>query len=134
MSILLDTSAWIAYFRPAGWTELKTAVQGALLDGQMMTCCPVRTELLVGARDEHHFHRLDRLLSGLPQVRLTDSLWREAARLGLRLRAASVSVPLPDLVIAQAALAADAVLWHIDQHYERIREHSALRTRSFLAA
>jgi len=130
--ILLDTSAWIAYFRRAGWTELKTAVQRALRDGQVATCWPVRTELLVGARDEHDFARLDRLLSGLPQVRLTDSLWREAASLGHRLRAAGVSVPLPDLLISQAALTADAELWHIDQHYERIREQSSLRTLSFL--
>jgi predicted nucleic acid-binding protein len=52
--------------------------------------------------------------------------------LGFDLRRKGLTVPLPDLLIAQAALTGAVELWHLDDHYEAIREHSALRTRSFL--
>jgi len=43
-----------------------------------------------------------------------------------------MTVPLPDLLIAQAAIDGDLVLWHVDVHFEQMRRHGFLQTLSFL--
>jgi len=129
---LLDSSVWIAFFRPEGESELKAEVQRALRGGEVVTCRLVKTELLIGARDDRSYAELAVHLGILPQVPLSEEVWEEAARLGYSLRRRRVTVPLADLLIAQAALTHDLVLWHLDQHYELLRRFTPLRTRSFL--
>lgn len=129
---LLDSSVWISYFRPEGGQVLKRAVQQALRRGDVFTCQVVRTEILIGARDDKSFAKLADHLAAVPEVPLNESVWEWAARLGYLMRKKGVIVPVPDLLIAQAALAHDLVLWHVDEHYEVIRRFAPLQTRSFL--
>ena len=98
----------------------------------MRTCWPVRTELLVGARDAAGFERLRVLMGSLAELPCGAELWSKAAQLGFDLRRKGLTVPLPDLLIAQAAIDGEVELWHLDDHYEAIRAQSKLRTRSFL--
>ena len=130
--ILLDTSAWICYLRPRGWDDLKTAVQQALAAEQVSTCWVVTAGLLIGARDERGFTQLFETLRALPEIPVTDRVWEAAARMGYSLRRQGVTIPLPDLVIAQAAITGDLVLWHVDDHFEHLRRHSTLQARSFV--
>jgi predicted nucleic acid-binding protein len=130
--ILLDSSAWICYLRPHGWEDLKTAVQQVLITEQVYTCWVVTAELLIGARDEQGFTQLFNTLRVLPEIPLTEQVWEAAARMGYTLRRQGITVPLPDLLIAQAAIDGDLVLWHVDDHYEQMRRHGSLQTRSFL--
>jgi predicted nucleic acid-binding protein len=128
--ILLDTSIWICYLRPRGWDDLKTAVQQVLTVEPVYTCWVVMAELLIGARDERGFTQLFETLRALPEIPVTDRVWEAAARLGYTLRRQGVTIPLPDLVIAQAAITGDLTLWHVDDHFEHLRRHSPLQTRS----
>ena len=130
--ILLDTSTWICYLRPHGWDDLKMAVQQVLTVEQVYTCWVVMAELLIGARDERGFTQLFETLRALPEIPVTDRVWEAAARLGYTLRRRGVTVPLPDLVIAQAAITCDLTLWHVDDHFEYLRRHSPLQTQSFV--
>jgi predicted nucleic acid-binding protein len=130
---LLDTSVWIAYLRPRGDAAVKASVQKALADAAVYSCEVVRMELLVGSRDEAAFGHLEALLRGLGEVSIDEGCWERGARLGFRLRREGITVPLPDLLIAQTALDAELTLWHADEHFELIRAHSPLRTRSFLS-
>lgn len=130
--ILLDTSAWIGYLRPHGWEDLKAAVQQAFRADPVYTCWVVNAELLIGARDEPSFAQLFDTLRVLPEIALIPQLWEAVARLGYALRRQGVTVPLPDLVIAQAAIAGDLVLWHVDEHFEHVRRLTPLQTRSFV--
>jgi predicted nucleic acid-binding protein len=130
--ILLDSSVWICYLRPNGWEDLKTAVQQALVAEQVYTCWVVTAEILIGARDERGFTQLFNMLRVLREISLTGQVWEAAARMGYALRRQGITVPLPDLLIAQAAIDGDLVLWHVDEHYERLRRHGSLQTRSFL--
>ncbi len=130
--VLVDTSLWIRYFRPHGWEELKNEITHLLDQGLVVTCWAIKAELLVGARDERAFERLLTSFRPLEEVKITAEVWEGAARLGHGLRRKGFSVPLPDLLIGQAAIAAGAELWHADGHFERIREGSDLKTRSFL--
>jgi predicted nucleic acid-binding protein len=131
---LLDTSIWICYLRPHGWDDLKMAVQQVLTVEQVYTCWVVMAELLIGARDERGFTQLFETLRALPEILVTDRVWEATARLGYTLRRRGVTIPLPDLVIAQAAITGDLTLWHVDDHFEHLRRHSTLQTQSFVPA
>jgi predicted nucleic acid-binding protein len=131
--ILLDSSVWICYLRPHGWEEIKATVRQAFVAEQVYTCWVVKAEILIGARDEPGFAQLSETLRVLPEIPVTDRVWEAAARLGYTSRRQGVTVPLPDLVIAQAAITGDLVLWHVDDHFEHLRRHSPLQTRSFLS-
>jgi predicted nucleic acid-binding protein len=130
--ILLDTSTWICYLRPHGWDDLKLAVQQVLTGEQVYTCWVVMAELLIGARDERGFTQLFDTLSALPEIPVTDQVWQAAARLGYTVRRRGITIPLPDLVIAQAAITGDLTLWHVDDHFEHLRRHTTLQTHSFV--
>jgi len=126
--MLADTSAWVRYLRPRGSDDLKVAMREALAREQVATCWVIRTELLVGAKDQNAFDVLLEALRGISDVPITEELWELAARLGYGLRKQGLLVPLPDLLIAQCAISSGRVLWHTDQGFERITEHSSLRT------
>ncbi|MBC7217795.1 MAG: PIN domain-containing protein [Candidatus Caldatribacterium sp.] len=87
---------------------------------------------MVGARDDEAFERLSADLEALEEVPITPEVWLEAARLGYILRRKGIIVPLPDLLIAQVAIAEKLWLWHADEHFERIKEVAPLETRSFV--
>jgi len=130
--VLVDTSLWVRYFQPAGWEELKEELTRLMDQGSLLTCWVVKAELLSGAKNEGSFDHLSESLRGLDEVALTLEVWEGAARLGHNLGLKGFSVPLPDLLIAQAAAAAHAELWHADAHFDRIVEVSRLKARSFL--
>jgi len=132
--VLLDTSAWIAFFAPIGHEVLKAEVRKALNEERVFTCTVVRTELLVGARDRVAFKKLDELLRALPQAPMDDELWSRAAALGFALRKKGRSMPLPDLLVAEVCRSRSLELWHLDDHYEAMREQVQFSTRSFLGA
>ncbi len=131
-NILFDSSVWICYLRPKGCAYLKAAVQLAFGEEHVHTCPVVKAEVLIGTRDEAGFSRLVGSFRALPDVTITDHAWEAATRLGYTLRRQGVTIPLTDLVIAQAAIENELVLWHVDDHFERIRVSSSLQTRSFL--
>lgn len=132
--VLLDSSVWVCYLRPSGWDDLKAEVRQVLAQGQVYSCWPVMAELLIGARgDEGFVHLLD-VLKVLPQAPITEQVWQNAVRLGHTMRSQGFTVPLPDLLIAQSAIENSLTLWHLDAHFEHVRQFSSLRTSSFLAA
>ncbi len=130
--VLLDTSAWIAFFSPKGHKELKSEVQDALDAERVHACSVVVCELLVGARDRSAFAKLSELLNALPDVPIDRDVWKRAASLGFSLRKQGQSVPLPDLLIAEACRLHSLELWHLDAHYEAIGDEAAFQTRSLL--
>jgi predicted nucleic acid-binding protein len=129
---LLDTSVWIHYLRFDGQQELKTAVKNALIEGRVLSCSVVRTEILVGSRDEKSFAKLSEHFEAVPDISIDATVWEGAARLGYTLRKKGITIPLPDLLIAEAAMQREAVLWHVDNHFEEICTIVPFHTRSFL--
>lgn len=130
-AVLVNSSAWVGYFKPRSWGKLKAAVEEALVAGRVYTCWVVKAELLVGARDEGSFEKLLDRLRALPDIPIDDEIWGKASRLGFTLRKAGLTVPLPDLLVAQAALAGGLEVWHIDEHFDLISRATTLRARAF---
>jgi tRNA(fMet)-specific endonuclease VapC len=130
-SVLLDTSAWIAYFSREGHQALKEDVREALASGCVYTCAVVKTELLVGARDPKAFDKLDSLLRALPEAPVDALCWQKAAQTGFALRRKGRSIPLPDLLIAEACRRLSLELWHLDMHYDQIAKLLRIRQRHY---
>jgi len=84
---------------------------------------------LVGARDEEAFEQLCRDLEEIP---ITKEVWLGAASLDIPCGANGITVPLPDLLIAQVAIAEKLELWHADEHFEEIKRVVPFETKVFM--
>jgi predicted nucleic acid-binding protein len=118
--VLIDTSAWVEALRLGGDTTTRAAVTEATVDGRAAICEPVLLELWNGAgsaRDRDLLRGLERDLTALAT---TQEVWALARGLASRCRAAGVTVPAIDLLIAAHARHHGADLLHRDRHFDQI--------------
>ncbi|MGO9751835.1 MAG: PIN domain-containing protein [Solirubrobacteraceae bacterium] len=130
--LLADKSAW----ERAADARVREEWTEALVSGRIVTCLPVRYELLFSARDAESFVALEGRLAALRDVALTASVQRAAmaaqrdlAELGpLHHR-----VPLPDLLIATVAQEHGLVVVHEDRHFETLQRVLSFTAHRLLA-
>jgi hypothetical protein len=114
--ILVDTSVVIDYARG------KDAKLVSLLPTLPVAVCGiVRAELLYGSRDPGDRPALLTLLNTFQQVPIPDSMWDIVGDHLAALRAAGITVPFQDVVIATLAIANDIELWTRDAQYAMIQ-------------
>lgn len=130
---LVDTSVWIEALRPGGRPEIVAWLREALLREVVVLAPPVKTEILLGARDEKQYTELARTLGALPLLEENHGIWEGAASLGFRLRQQGLNIPVVDLLIASWGLNHSCTLVHRDRHFTLIAEKvSGLATMSLL--
>ena len=120
---LIDTSAWIEFFRPKGDARVKALVRDLMTLKEAAYTCPVAFELLSGARKEE----LNDLKTGLDlatRIVLCSEHWDLAGSSNAALRAGGFKLPSSDLLIATVAHAQHLPLLAKDAHFEIIRKHS----------
>ena len=120
---LIDTSAWIEFFRPKGDPHVKALVRDLMPIKEAAYTCPVAFELLSGARKEE----LNDLRTGLDlatRILLRPEHWDLAGSSNAALRASGINLPASDLLIATVAHAQHLPLLAKDAHFVTIREHS----------
>lgn len=100
--ILVDTSAWIAFFRDRG--PAAGVVDQALEDDEVALCGPVLTELRRGFTTASELNKTLPLLSACHQLSQPADLWDEAGDLGFALARRGITVRTLDLLIATHAL------------------------------
>ena len=118
--VLVDTSAWIHFLRPDGDVANRAKVAAHLAAGTARWCPIVRLELWNGAggdREKKVLREFERLI---PELAITTEVWNEACDLARRCRAAGVSVPASDVLIAACARHHGARLEHTDSDFDRI--------------
>ena len=115
--ILVDTSAWVAFFRNQG--SVAGSVDAALETGEAAVCGPVVTEIRRGLRP-HERARVLPLLAALPLLDQPDDLWVTAGVLGSHLSRQGVTVKTLDLLIATYALASRVPLLTTDADFRAI--------------
>ena len=120
---LIDTSAWIEFFRPKGDPLIKACVRDLLSIKQAAYTCPVAFELFTGARKEE----MTDLRTGLDlasRIAMLPEHWDLAGSLNAMLRAKGINLPASDLLIATVARSVKMPLLAKDAHFETIREHA----------
>ena len=100
--ILVDTSAWIAFFRDRG--PAAGVVDQALEDDEAALCGPVLTELRRGFKSGADRNKTLSLFSACHQLVQPADLWDEAGDLGFALARKGITVRSLDLLIATYAL------------------------------
>lgn len=126
--ILVDTSAWIDFFRnkptaPAEWLDRNLGVEGLIVGDLILA------EVLQGFKHDRGFNEARRLLGRLEQVQVAGvDLAVQAARNYRKLRSLGVTVRgTVDVLIATRCLANGLRLLHNDRDFDAFEKHLALR-------
>ena len=124
--VLIDSSAWISHLTDQA--RLPARIVDELLRTQRVACnVLIRLEVLTGARDNAQYAKLQDAFQGLPQLPLSDAVWRRAERMRFWLRRAGHVIPVPDVVIASCAIVHDCELLHTDRHFDIVARTTALK-------
>lgn len=117
--ILVDTSAWVEFFRGRG--GLAPRLDELLLDNEVALCGPILTELRRGLRSPLERRKVLPLLDGCHLLESPPELWVEAGDLGYYLARRGVSARTLDLLIATHSLAHSVPLLTRDSDFEAMR-------------
>ena len=132
--ILIDTSAWIEYFRATG-SAAAVEVRRLLSEeaDQAAMCEPVAMEILSGASDDSTYAKLERLVNGLPSLTIDTALdFRVAAQMYRGARRAGRTIrSINDCLIAAVAIRHNARIVHRDSDFEVIASMTSLIATSF---
>jgi tRNA(fMet)-specific endonuclease VapC len=113
--ILVDTSAWIEFFR--GRDPVAGMVDNALATNDAAVCGPVETELRRGLLDDRERKRVLPLIGACHSLREPEDLWTEAGELGFRLRRRGITPKTLDLLIATYALSHSSAVLTTDKDF-----------------
>ena len=128
--ILVDSSAWIEYYRRGGSRKVRDAVFSAIRDNRAATNGVILVEVVAYAARDADSANVRSDLSGCHWLELATPVFELAVAMGRTLRTRGITVPATDLIIAASARLAGADLLHLDAHYELIAQHQPLVTRS----
>ncbi|MFT3989777.1 MAG: PIN domain-containing protein [Luteolibacter sp.] len=120
---LIDTSAWIEFFRAKGDPQIKSRVADLVSLHSAAYTCPVRYELMLGAKS-HEIADLETGLSFATRISITSDHWDEASKIGASLRLKGFNFPALDLLIATVAHAEKLPLLARDAHFTTIRDQA----------
>lgn len=123
MSVAVDTSVWVDYFRGDGSAELE-----ALLNDGLVVLPPiVAAELLSAPLSRAERASVVDLLANLPLCPTPLSHWLGVGQLRMRLQRSGLSVSTPDAHVAQCALEAKGQVWSLDGVFANVARLSELR-------
>ncbi len=118
--ILIDTSAWIEFFR--GRQPLSSRVDAAIADNDAAYCGPIDAEIRRGLIHERDRRQVLTLLQGCHFLSQPDGLWLEAGDIGFALRKSGVTCKTMDLLIAAYALAHSVPLLTKDKDFAAMQK------------
>ena len=123
VGLVVDTSAWIEFFRGREIPLL----EDALALGSVVLPPVVVAELVSGVRGKADRAALVDLLEDLPLHETARDHWVRVGELRLALARKSLTVSTPDAHVAQCALDRDAPLLTRDRVFAKIARHAPLR-------
>ena len=132
--LLIDTSAWIEYFRATG-SPAAVEVRRLLTEqlNRVMMCEPIAMEILSGALDEDRYTRLEQLVNALPSLRIDQAVdFRTAAAIYRSARRGGRTVRnITDCLISAVAIRHGATVIHRDADYDVIAAITTLEAQSW---
>ena len=124
--VIIDTSAWVEFFRRDGDPRVKLAVKGLLDAFEGALCGPVEMEFLGGARPGE-MKAIKTWFDIAPYARNNQEIWRMAATNFSKLKAAGFTIPWNDILIASIAIEKKVTVYAHDKHFPVMAEHLGLR-------
>lgn len=119
MIYLADKSALARASTPAVAERLDPLSEA----NQLATCAMVELEILYSARNRAEYDRLWDWVRGLRRAQINEDTFRMAIAIQAQLaNTGRHRRPIPDLIIAAAALQADLTVLHYDKDFEIIAE------------
>jgi predicted nucleic acid-binding protein len=125
--VLVDSSAWLEFFKPAGKPLFKEVVAGLLKEMTIVIPGIVKVEILRGSRSHQEYKMLDSLLNGVQYLSVTEMFWARLSSFNYDLSRQGVNVPLPDAYIALLAIENELELLHYDRHFDLIAGKTKLK-------
>lgn len=117
--VLVDTSAWIEFFRHPHSTP--AAVVENLLDrDSVCTTGVIVAELLQGTQSPKESATLIARFQPIDRLEVTFDLFVAAGELASALRRRGAILPLTDLIVAVVAHANGCSVYTLDSHFDRI--------------
>ncbi len=117
--VLIDTFAWIEYFR--GSTEIARIVHDKKLHQACITG-PIITELIQGLKTESEKGALASALDSIHRLSINDQDWIVAGKKGAVLRKKGITMPLADLIIYTIAFKNNCSIYTADKHFQMIND------------
>lgn len=122
-ALVVDTSAWISYFKGQENEDLDLALR----EGRVYLPSIVIAELLSGKIKPHLRLQLQEFLSELPICDASFNHWVKVGELRAKLLAKGFSISTPDAHIAQCALDLKCYLLSEDKIFNKIAKTTGLR-------
>ena len=119
MNVLIDTSAWIDFFRDSSGAVGDMVAELIRLDRAYLTG-PVMAELLHGARGKQEATQLDDVFVTIPILDVSLEDWVTTGTALHALRKKGVSVPLTDVLIASVAQRNKMAVLTLDKHFQHL--------------
>ena len=114
--VIIDTSAWVDFFRRDGDLPTKLAVKGLLDSFEGALCGPVEMEFLGGAGLKE-VAGIKAWFDLIPYLTNDQKIWRQVADNYAKLRSEGHTLPWNDILIATIALEKDAAVFAHDKHF-----------------
>ncbi|MBN2493150.1 MAG: PIN domain-containing protein [Deltaproteobacteria bacterium] len=124
--ILVDSSAWIEFYRPTGDPAVAEAVAELVASDRAAVNGIIQVEIVSFAPDRKTFLELLDDFRALHWIALGREDFDLACEQGSLLRGKGITVPATDLIIAASAIRNSASLFHTDSHYDLIADHTPL--------
>lgn len=131
--ILVDSSAFIEYYRPSGSPQVRSAVAGVIEDDLVAVNGVIQVEVVAYASSQSSYAKLLCDFKVFHWLELEESDFDFATELGSSLRRKGVTLPAADLIIAASAIRSSAVLFHADSHFDVLSQHSDLKSKNLRA-
>ena len=123
---LIDTSAWIEFFRSKGDRTTKKRVGDLLGADEAAYTCPIYFELMAGARVKEKA-AIRETLSFCKRELFNERHWEQTAEIENTLLRRGVTVPRDDLFVGTIALAKRLPLLCKDRHFDLMRDRGQMK-------
>ncbi|NQT93113.1 MAG: PIN domain nuclease [Lentisphaerae bacterium] len=127
--VLVDTTVWIDFFRDRPEPHV-AALQKMIEDDEDLCICGViLAEVLQGIRSDAGYRKTKDYFTSLILLPVRRATFETSAALYRSLRKRGVTIRKPiDCMIASVAIEHDLPLLHNDRDFDKMAEHSKLRT------
>ena len=118
-NVLIDTSAWIDFFRSNTGSAGNVVTDLIRLDKAYLTG-PIIAELLHGVRGKKEISQLNFIFTTIPCLGIIQNDWKMTGNTLRQLQGKGLSIPLTDVLIASIAIRNNMSVLTLDKHFQHL--------------